>query len=179
MGHYQTYKIDDWSSPVARSHLYRYYAARGYVEPGDVVVDAACGVGAGTELLSSIAKKVVGIDRDAEVIEYAMHNHKKENNYFIVGNLDQLEKLPECDVFISLETLEHLRYPGSVVWKMKDVTRKKIFLSTPVVPTKHVDSTHLQDFTEAQIIEMFVDEKWCCIGSSRQGPYLLISFARK
>jgi len=178
MGHYQIYKIDDFADPVARSHLFRYHAARGYVEPEDVVVDAACGIGTGTELLSRIARKVVGIDRDKEAIEYAMQNHKTENNYFMVGNLDQMEKMPECDVFVTSESIEHLRYPGSFAWKIKSATRKKIFLTCPIVPTKHEDSTHLQDFTEPQIIELFADDDWKCIDSAKQGPYLMISFVK-
>ena len=61
---------------------YQYYCARGFIEPGDIVVDGACGKGEGVELFSKIAKKVVGMDRDKNAIKYAMDNHKKDNNYF-------------------------------------------------------------------------------------------------
>lgn len=179
MGHYQIIKLNDYNGGVARSHLYRYYAARGYVDPGDVVVDAASGAGYGTELLSAVASKVVGIERDPDAVKYAMLNHKEENNYFMVGNLDQMEKYPLCDVFISLETIEHLRYPESFAAKVKTATRKKIVLSCPIVPTKHEDSTHLHDFNEAIITAMFVDDQWGVIDSAHQGPYLIISFFRK
>ena len=37
----------------------------------------------------------------------------------------------------------------------------------------------LEDFTEQDIIDMFVDDKWKCIDSARQGIYLIISFFRK
>lgn len=179
MGHFQVYKIDDFEDSVARSHLYRYYSARGYVEPGEIVLDAACGCGAGTEALSKVAGKVIGMDRDKDAIEFAQINHKKDNNYFVVGNLDQLEKFPEVDVTVSLETLEHLRYPESFASKVMNSTKKRIIISTPIIPTKHEDSTHLQDFNEQQVIDMFTNEEWGCIDSAKQGPYLLISFYRK
>lgn len=178
MGHYMQYKIDDFTEPVSRSHHYRYYCGRGYCEPEDIVLDCGCGLGTGTELLSRVAKKVIGIDRDPEAILYASNTHKLENNYFMVGNLDQLDKLPECDVIICTEVLEHLRYPETFAAKAMIAARKKIFITTPVIPTKHEDSTHLHDFTETQVIEMFTGEGWVNIDSSRQGPYLLVSFAR-
>ncbi len=179
MGQYNLIKPDTFPDGVHRSHHFRYYAARGYVEPNDVVVDAACGSGFGVEILSRIARKVVGIERDIEALRYATVNHKRANNYFIRGNLDQMQTYPTCDVFISLETIEHLRYPESFAGKAKFAAKKYIILSCPVIPTKHEDSTHLQDFTEQQIHDLFVDDRWSCVDSARQGPYLLISFYRK
>jgi 2-polyprenyl-3-methyl-5-hydroxy-6-metoxy-1,4-benzoquinol methylase len=179
MGNHQVIKLGDFDSPSARSHLFRYYAARGYIDPGDIVLDVACGAGYGTELLSEVAAKVIGMDRDKAAIEYAMNNHKKDNNYFILANLDQEPQLPECDVAISIETIEHLRYPDSFAAKLKEVARKKIIITAPIIPTKHEDSTHLHDFTEQDIIDLFTDSQWGCVDSSRQGPYLFISFYRK
>lgn len=179
MGLFNLIKPNTFTDGISRSHQYRYFAARGYVEPGDIVIDAACGSGYGTELLSTIAKKVIGIDRSEEAVSYAMKNHKKDNNYFICTNLDQMEKLPECDVAISIESIEHLRFPGSFASKLKLAARKRIFLTTPVIPTMHEDSTHLHDFNEQMIIDMFSDHMWGCIDSARQGPFLLISFFKK
>lgn len=178
MGHFQHVKLGDYTSPVARTHIYRYHCARGFVDPGDVVIDGACGVGYGTELLSQVAKKVIGMDRSEEAIKHAMTYHKTENNYFIASNFDQEQSFPECDVFVCIETFEHLRYPESFAAKIKQSTRKKIFLSTPIVPTKHEDPTHLQDFTEPQVMEMFVDQNWGNIHMSIQGIYMLAAFVR-
>lgn len=141
-------------------NLYQYYCARGFIEPGDVVVDAACRDGNGTDLFSKIAKKVVGMDRDREVIKYAMEHHKKDNNYFICANLDQEPTLPSCDVFVSIQTIEHLRYPESFIAKIKDATRKKIF----IVTTKGID---------------FTDDKWECMGISNLGDLFLKVYYRK
>jgi 2-polyprenyl-3-methyl-5-hydroxy-6-metoxy-1,4-benzoquinol methylase len=179
MGAYQPVKLDDLSYGVAKAHHYRYYCARGFIEPGDTVIDVACGMGYGSALMARVAKKVIGIDRDKEAIAYAMNTYKKDNCYFVLGNLDQLEKLPECDVAVSVESIEHLRFPESFASKLKLTTKRKIFLTTPWVPTIHEDPTHLHDFNEEMIINMFVDDNWECIDSSKEGPYLLIAFYRK
>lgn len=179
MGNFNPIQLDDLEYGPARSHLFRYYAARGYIDYGDVVVDAACGAGYGVELFSQIASKAIGMDRDDEAIAYAMQHHKKPNNYFIQANFDQIETFPQCDVTTTIESIEHLRYPAAFASKIKNATRKRIFLTTPIIPTKHEDPTHLQDFTEQQIIDMFVDDNWGCIDSAKQGPYIQISFYRK
>lgn len=179
MGYAEPIIIDDFKEGVARSHLYRYYSARGFIEPSDIVVDAGCGYGYGTELLSRVSQKVIGLDRDRGIIQYAMKTHKRNNNYFSLVNLDQLERLPECDVLIAIEILEHLRFPSTFTSKAKLAAKKRIFISTPIVPTKHEDPTHLHDFTEQQIYDMLVDEDWGLMNSSLQGPYLLAVFYKK
>jgi len=179
MGNNINIQIDNFKDPQARSHLYRYYSARGFINKGDVVVDSACGYGYGTYLFSQVAKKAIGIDRDAGAIKYAMEHYKLDNNYFMVNNLDQMENYPLCDVAVCVETFEHLRYPESFAGKMMQSTRKRIFLTCPIVPTKHEDSTHLNDFTENQIMEIFDNDKWGCMNSSLQGPYLMAAFYRR
>jgi len=164
--------------PTSRTHLYRYFCARGFVDPEDVVIDAACGSGYGTELISKVARKAIGMDRDPNAIKYAMENHKQDNNYFICSNLDQERSFPDCDVVVSIETLEHLRYPKSFIGKLKMSARKKIFLTTPIVPTKDTDPTHLHDFTEPEVMRMMVDDNWKNIHVSVQGIYLLAAFIR-
>lgn len=179
MGNFNVMRVNEYPDGISRSHFFRYHAASGYIDPGDIVVDAACGSGAGVELMCRYAGKVIGLDRDPEAIKYAMEHHKKENNYFMQVNFDQMDSFPECDVATTIETIEHLRYPAAFAAKIKQSTRKKIFLTTPIIPTKHEDSTHLQDFTEQDICDLFVDSNWGCVDSALQGPYLLISFFRK
>jgi len=179
MGDWNIIKTGSYESGVERSHQYRYLCARGFVDPTDIVIDASCGCGYGTEILSMKAKKAIGIDRDQRAILHAMEHHKRDNNYFMELNLDQVDGLPECDVAVSIETIEHLRFPKSFASKLKLAARKKIFVTCPIVPTKHEDPTHLHDFTISELNELFVDENWASIDGSIQGIYLLASFYRK
>ncbi|MCX5724452.1 MAG: class I SAM-dependent methyltransferase [Nitrospirae bacterium] len=54
----------------------RYFFARPYVT-GRVVLDAACGMGYGTVMLSGSAQRTVGIDRREHAISYCLNNHDK------------------------------------------------------------------------------------------------------
>jgi SAM-dependent methyltransferase len=179
MGNNINIQLDNFEGGQQRSHLWRYYLARGFIEPTDIVVDSACGYGYGTKLLSQVAKKVIGIDKDAEAVKYASEHYKQDNNYFMAANLDQIETYPLCDVVVCVETFEHLRYPESFAGKIMQSARKKIFLTCPIVPTKHEDPTHLNDFTESQVMEIFNNDKWGCIDSSLQGVYLMTAFYKK
>ena len=179
MGNNINIQLENFEGGQQRSHLYRYYLARGFVEPEDVVVDSACGYGYGTELIARKCKKAIGIDRDPAAIKYATEHYKRDNSYYMVNNLDQMENYPLCDVVVCVETFEHLRYPESFAGKIMQSARKKIFLTCPIVPTKHEDPTHLNDFTQSQVMEIFTNDKWGCIDSSLQGIYLMAAFVRK
>jgi SAM-dependent methyltransferase len=70
--------LDNWdalraSGATADAALAAYEWARGWIKPGDVVVDVDCGAGFGTALLwdGSEAAQVVGIDARAEAVEAA------------------------------------------------------------------------------------------------------------
>jgi len=179
MGHNINIQLENFEGGQQRSHLYRYYFARGFVEPEDVVVDYGCGYGYGTYLLSKHAKKVIGIDRDDSAIRHATGAYKLSNNYFMQGNIDQIDTMPQCDVTVCIECFEHLRFPESFASKIMESTRRKIILSCPIVPTKHEDPTHLNDFTQSQVAEMFNTDQWASLDSSLQGIYMLASFVRK
>ena len=127
-----------------KPYLNLYYIARGFVEPGDVVVDAGCGCGYGTAILSSVASKVIGIDRNEEMIDYAMKNYKESNNYFSVVNLDQLDRYPECDVFVVIKVIEYLRFASSFLYKAGLSARKRVVLYEPNLP-KGIELSHLGD----------------------------------
>ncbi len=104
-----------------------------YIEPTDIVVDVGCGQGDGTLLLSSVAKKVIGIDKNKEKIIYAMKKNKRQNNYYIHNNLDQMEAFPLCDVVVAIGLVDKLRFPQSFISKVQQSVRKKIIIMTVTV----------------------------------------------
>jgi hypothetical protein len=119
-------------------HLYRYTFASRYVEPGDTVLDCACGTGYGKDLLN--ADTWIGADKIGPLV------------------VDLETWIPEFDfdVFVGLETIEHLHDYTAYVQACKR-SKRTIVLSTPIVPTKHVNDFHFQDFTRQQIEDLFSD----------------------
>lgn len=151
---------------IIRLHRFRYHLCRGFIETGDVVVDAGCGKGNGSEILSVIAKKVIGIDIEEYQINWNKKHYRKVKNVeFRVGNLEEIE-IPECDVLCSFEVIEHFYEPHKVVEKMKNKTKKWIVVSVPigeilVDSEAKGDPTHHSAFPFPENLdEMFVDDNW-------------------
>lgn len=139
-------------------HAFRYYAAKGICEPDDMVLDLACGWGAGSAMLQRAAFQVIGIDYREDCIAYAQKNHPRV--IFRQQDLNKLETLPKCDVAVSIETIEHLKDPQRFADMMKRASNRMIFVSTPIVPSKETNKDHLHDFAPGDIQKMFIDKNW-------------------
>jgi len=129
-------------------HVDRYRMAAGLLRDGDVVLDAACGIGYGAAVLSENRFiEYHGVDRadcvDAQFIELGD---------FAAHDLDLWQPQFEYDVAVCFETLEHLVDPLRFVSILKQA-RRAIAVSVPTVPTKHFNEYHLHDFTVDQISE--------------------------
>jgi hypothetical protein len=137
-----------------QNHVARYAWAAEAVWPGDVVLDAACGTGYGRDVLPSDATWV-GVDR------YQDHGG-------IVADLMDWEPDFDFDVFVGLETLEHLpRYDHYV--NVAKRARRSIVISVPIIPSTHINPYHLHDFTAYDVPRLFSDwklvRKWYQFGA--------------
>lgn len=122
-------------SDLYRSHMNRYRFARPFVA-GKRVLDIACGVGFGSFLLSETAAEVVGVDVDADSINYNRANFKRENLHFIEADAAQFsDSLEErFDVIVSFETIEHIADWRAFLTNLQAYLsggRGRILLSTP------------------------------------------------
>jgi len=104
------------------AHIIRYQLASKYIKPGDRVLDAACGLGYGSYVVSNLASPeiVVGIDGSSFAIEYAKSAFLFRNNQisYLQGMLpESLSEYPNgsFDVIISFETLEHVVDPQKLL----------------------------------------------------------------
>ena len=61
---------DETEPGIVALHLKRYEFAQPYCA-GREVLDAGCGVGYGTAFLAETARRVVGVDRSGDAIDYA------------------------------------------------------------------------------------------------------------
>ncbi len=157
-------------------HCTRYLLARGFVSPGETVVDAACGHGYGSALIGQVAKKVYAMDKD----DFFNHDYRRDNVEQLVENFETIEKFPDCDTFISIETIEHLSDPQRFLDKVTDATRKKIIISSPNKPTKDVHEFHLSDVLLPNIQKlMYKYPEWMEYHSILQGYTYMIFFIRK
>lgn len=96
---------------IEPKHIERYNFANKFVSKGDVVLDAACGIGYGSTILAENAKSVLSLDNSEEALEYCRAHWSAENITYDVIDLESefQETLDmKFNVIVSLETTEHL-----------------------------------------------------------------------
>lgn len=94
---------------MAYEHWHRYAFARRFVQ-GRRVLDAACGEGYGTALLSTVAAEAIGVDIDATTVDHARHRYAGWRN--VRFEVAPVTRLPLADasigMVVSFETIEHI-----------------------------------------------------------------------
>jgi len=102
---------ESWVPPwLHHQHVARYEWAAGYCG-GRRVLDAACGIGYGSALLRDRgAREVDAFDLSGNAIAEAQRSYPREGVRFSIGDAARLP-VPDrhYDVFVSLETIEHIR----------------------------------------------------------------------
>lgn len=129
---------DGWRAQ--RGHVERYELAATLIQPGDTVLDAACGIGYGATVLAEEAPAHTywGADREpAELLDA---------DRFLQVDLDTWEPDFGFDVAVCFETLEHLADPARFASILLRASRL-VVASVPTVPTKATNPYHLHDFT--------------------------------
>lgn len=141
-------------------HLERYRYAAKWMLPGSVL-DIACGVGYGTDLLASAANdsftSITGVDIDAGSINYAMNRYSNSRIRFVVA--DAMTYIPSNPVqtIISLETIEHLREPFKFVQHISQYLSPggRYIASVPITPSMDANPYHLHDFSAGEFRKLF------------------------
>jgi len=114
-------------------HMHRYAMLQPLIT-GKTVLDAACGEGYGTHMLSQWADSVMGVDIDEKAIEHAHKRYQKNNLEFKQSDVLQLPFADDhFDVVVSFETLEHLAEHEALLTEFKRVLKDDgcLVISTP------------------------------------------------
>jgi hypothetical protein len=138
-------------------HEARYALAAGFLRPGDVVVDAACGIGYGALILDAHRDVTYyGVDRDTSIV--AIEEHPRRT--FIEADLQSWQPSFEFDVAVGFETIEHLEnYHVYIEWVRR--SKRYIIVSVPIVPSKDENVFHFHDFERDDVIRLVTaDQEW-------------------
>ena len=94
---------------ISYEHWHRYLYATQFAKD-KVVLDIACGEGYGSHLLSSLAKRVVGVDISEEAVKHARSKYIRDNLSFLVGNMNKIPITENkmFDLVVCFETIEHV-----------------------------------------------------------------------
>ena len=144
---------DERTKFLFQEHSIRYLFASQFTS-SKTVLDAACGSGYGSAILSeSGAQKVVGIDNSLEAIEYCEKNFKKANLEFKKQNCEKITLDTMFDVVISFETIEHLKNQDNFLTEIKRVLKDDglFIVSTPNTDNYPSGNPfHNKEFTESE-----------------------------
>lgn len=136
---------------VTPGHRARYLLAAGALDPGDVVIDAACGIGYGAEILDKHQDldRYVGVDKD---VSYCKPG--RLGAHFHEADLREWRPDFQFDVVVSFETIEHISDYGLMIDWMT-CARKWIIASVPVVPTVGINPWHVHNFESGELPKLF------------------------
>lgn len=141
MSHPERIVPDETEPGIVALHLKRYEFARQFCGGRDVL-DAGCGVGYGSAYLAETARRVVGVDIDADAIDYARERYAARNVEFVHADVTALPLADASfDVACSFEAIEHVRDPEALVAELRRVVRVDgvCVLSTPRVERTTAD----------------------------------------
>ena len=145
-------------------HYHRYVFAAGLVR-GRRVLDAACGEGYGTSLLSRLAGSATGLDISAESVNHARSRYADSRARFVEGDCRNLPFEDDSfDCVVSFETLEHLAEQELLLSEFRRVLSPEgfILISTPdKVEYNRLGETanehHVRELTAEQFFELLAD----------------------
>jgi 2-polyprenyl-3-methyl-5-hydroxy-6-metoxy-1,4-benzoquinol methylase len=112
---------------VSEHHLVRYQFATDMAHGR--ILDAACGCGYGSQMLSVGDREVVGVDLSKEAIRWA--NKYFPGPTFIQGLIEDAPWSGTFDTIVSLETIEHMREPKRALDAFRKACTGELIVSVP------------------------------------------------
>lgn len=174
-GHLERFDVADQGGRlIDAEHRGRYWWAA-QVAAGKDVLDAACGTGYGSRILSDAgAKSVTGVDISAEAVE-ATAERLGDRGTALAADLRELPLEDDSvDLVVSWETIEHVEDGARVIAEFRRVLRPDglLLISSPnpdVYPPGN--EHHVHEYRAAEL-EALVGERFSNLSTYRQKVWL-------
>lgn len=148
---------------IRADHLARYLWASDMIGPAGKAIDAACGCGYGSSILADRGLDVTALDISPEALAYGMRHWDRPSIAW--GQCDLLcsPVLPNADVVVSFETVEHLKRPKKFLRAAREAA-PRLILSVPneeVIPF-HASRFpfHCRHYTRRQLFKRLRECGW-------------------
>lgn len=151
---------DSFGLASLKLHCERYHFAGRNIAPGRVL-DIACGTGYGSYLLASeyqnSVSEIIAVDISEESISYAHKRYSHPKIKFIAHDALNFSDDNKFDSIITLETIEHLHNPSSLIYQLSNLlkTGGMLIASAPVTPSTDINPYHINDFTQNSFRALF------------------------
>jgi 2-polyprenyl-3-methyl-5-hydroxy-6-metoxy-1,4-benzoquinol methylase len=93
------------------------------------ILDASCGCGYGSQILSRDGKEVVGVDLSPDAVEWAEEYFPGPK--YIVGNIEDEPWEGKFQTVVSLETIEHIKDPTKALQAFRRACVGEFIASVP------------------------------------------------
>jgi len=146
---------------IAFEHLHRYHFAARFCA-GKQVLDVACGEGYGSQILSTVATSVIGIDISAEAVEHASLRYGSDHLRFVEASAALLPLADDSlDVVVSFETIEHHDQHEEMLSEIRRVLRPGglMIMSSPnkqyySIETGYSNPYHVKELFRHELVEL-------------------------
>ncbi|MDP2402209.1 MAG: class I SAM-dependent methyltransferase [Methylotenera sp.] len=156
-------------------HLRRYAAVRRFCY--GKVLDFASGCGYGSHILSSNpdVDLVIGVDKDADAINWAEKEFNGVKNQFKCVDIESVHE--KFDTLVSLEAIEHFEDKTLIPRLADRCGIDHIVISYPNKKSTHFNPYHVHDFNAQTILDMM--SEYVCYHSFVMGDVQFLLFLRK
>ena len=152
---------------IRRDHVARYEWVAKRLPPASSVIDFACGIGYGCNIMANARHLAHGYDIDEEAIVYAEKNYSVEDfTGFYVGNGNAPGALCSYDAAVSFETIEHIEDPRPLLKALREAS-PILFASVPnedVMPWQREDGAttafHFRHYTKHEFAQLLNECGW-------------------
>lgn len=172
-------QVSETREEIRRDHVARYEFAADYLlgnqslEEGALVLDVACGVGYGTQLLAEVGFNVVGVDRSREAITYADAYYPHRRAHYVCEDVAAGAEFPQAAAAVCFETIEHLKDPAPLLRALAKAA-PRLIASAPneaVFPHGGTVMHHYRHYTGFEFETLLQDTGWhVAAWREQQGP---------
>ncbi len=146
---------------IRRDHIARYEWVNSQLDKSAKIIDAACGVGYGSNILAKAGHTVTGIDISPEAIEYARKHWKHPRVTFAKGDLSDPKNLKKSDACVAFECIEHIKDPKPMLKALRE-SGSVLFASVPneaIFPYANY-AHHFRHYTKGQFTSLLRECGW-------------------
>lgn len=146
---------------IRADHVARYQWAASRLPSGARVVDLACGVGYGTQMLAEAAGEAIGLDIDGDALAFARRHYSHDRARFWSSVAHPVASLGDFDMAVCFETIEHLADPRPLLQSLRGAA--PVLLAS--VPNESVfpwngHKFHHRHYTPAEFESLLAECGW-------------------